>query len=302
MTVLTFDRTVDAVSHTLTANWGSGASITVSYPSGRSVADYGTGGDHRIFTQQVNGLYSRNGDFTISFGASNITITNASGQTVTDGQVLNIELDRAGRDVSDDAAASAAMAEMRVFKVYLGAPAAADADGAVASQAATAAGGLATGINGALAAGGVATFDVPRNVVAAWTGTSVLTVTGTDQYGAVVVESSASGTSLAGKKAFKTVTGVSVSADVTGLTIGTGDVLGLPVFVDSTADLLAEYQDGVAPSAGTLVAGVKTTPTATTGDVRGTYDPNAACDGARVFELLLAVKAGGYKGATQYSG
>jgi len=37
-----------------------------------------------------------------------------------------------------------------------------------------------------------------RNVVAAWTGTAVMTVTGLDMYGNVVVEASASGTSLTG--------------------------------------------------------------------------------------------------------
>ena len=48
---------------------------------------------------------------------------------------------------------------------------------------------------------------------------------------------------------------------------------------------------GAAPTAGTIVAGVTTAggSTATTGDVRGTYDPNAACDGSKVFELILAL-------------
>src|SRR3982751_2265214 len=74
-------------------------------------------------------------------------------------------------------------------------------------------------INGARATSGVATFDVPRNIVAAWTTTSVLTFTGTDAYGATIVENSASGASHTGKKAFKTITSVSSTASITGATI-----------------------------------------------------------------------------------
>src|SRR3546814_1050600 len=74
-----------------------------------------------------------------------------------------------------------------ICAVNLGAPLTADADGVCASQAITAAAGGT--INGAFATGGVATFDVPRNVVAAWTTAAVLTVTGTDAYGNALVES-----------------------------------------------------------------------------------------------------------------
>jgi hypothetical protein len=171
-------------------------------------------------------------------------------------------------------------------------PAAPDADGAVETQAATLVGGLATGINGALASGGVATFDVPRNVVAAWTGTAVITVTGTDVYGRRQVESSGSGTSLAGKKAFKTVTGIAVSADVTGLTVGTGNVLGLPVRVTDAGYLLrVGWDNALADNAGTFVAADATAVTATTGDTRGTFVPGSAPNGTR--RLIVAIAPNG---------
>lgn len=57
-------------------------------------------------------------------------------------------------------------------RVLIGAPDAADADGVAASQSVGA--GASFTVNGALASGGVATFDVPRNVVAAWTDTAVV--------------------------------------------------------------------------------------------------------------------------------
>lgn len=176
-----------------------------------------------------------------------------------------------------------------LFWHNFGAPLTADPNGVIETQDLTALGVFSgTGIAGALAAGGVATFDVPRNVVAAWTGTAVLTVTGTDEYGSVLVQSSASGTSLTGTKAFKTVTGVATSADITGLTVGTGDVLGLPYRVDANALLAARANNAI--DAGTFVPAVTTDPaTATTGDVRGTFDPAVALNGSNTVAVLIKI-------------
>lgn len=274
---------------------------TFSYPTGTGPDSFAPAGNHKITGADVTELLSNMGHITLTFGGSNITVLNNTERTFRAGATYVLDLDLAGYDDEEDPIPVATAFEMSAVRINLGAPAAADADGAVASQACTAASGLATGINGALASGGVATFDKPRNVVAAWTGTSVLTVTGTDEYGNTVVESSASGTSLAGKKAFKTVTGVAVSADVTGLTIGTGDVLGLPIFLEAPI-ALGEIEDGAKATAGTIVAGVTTAATATTGDVRGTYDPNSACNGSKTFELDVLVRAKSFKGVAQYAG
>jgi hypothetical protein len=170
----------------------------------------------------------------------------------------------------------------------------------VAAQAATAAGGLAAGINGAQAANGAVTLLTARNIVAAWTGAAVLTVTGEDEFGQPMRESSAAGTSFTGKKAFKKVTGLAVSANVTGLTVGTGNVLGLPFFLSATHFVRQELQDDATASAGTVVAGDDADATATTGDVRGTYTPNAAPDGAKRFELVIVSRSGSFKGKKQF--
>ena len=292
----------DTVTHTLAGDWGTGASITVNYPSGKTGADYAGSDKHKIISRSIATLEGN--DVIFTFGPTNISIKHNSGRgTYAAGEIITIELHRPATDVGRPEPRSAMMSEVRTFKIEFGTPATADADGAVASQAATSANGLATGINGALAADGVATFDVPRNVVAAWTGTAVLTVTGTDEYGNVVVESSGSGTSLTGKKAFKTVTGISVSANVTGLTVGTGVLLGLPMFLESAADVLVHYQDNaVAGTAGTVVAGVRTAATATTGDVRGTLSPNAAPNGSLKYSLLVASKGAADIGVPQFAG
>jgi len=135
-------------------------------------------------------------------------------------------------------------------------------------------------INGTLASGGVATMDVPRNIIAAWTGTAIVTITGTDYYGQTQTWVSASGTSTASTKAFATVTSITVSANVTGFTCGTGNVLGLPFRINN-GDFLAPMV-GDAADAGTFTPPDLTLPaTSTTGDVRGTYTPNTALNGVK---------------------
>jgi hypothetical protein len=295
----------DTVSFTLASALAAAGTVTVGYPTGRSKGNYSLSTVRHKLIVRGGTTYEAPEDFTLTFNAnaSNITLTWGAGKpTLAAGTFLALQMERQGQDDGrpNDPANVAKMSDSRLWTVDLGSPNVADADGVCASQAGTAATEMT--IDGALASGGVATFDVPRNVVAAWTGTAVLTVTGTDEYGETVVESSASGTSLAGKKAFKTVTSVIPSANITAATVGTGDVFGLPVFLPSTALIVKELQDGAAATAGTAVAGVTSKATATTGDVRGTYDPNAAADGDKGFKLVVALADPTFKGVDQYAG
>lgn len=50
------------------------------------------------------------------------------------------------------------------------------------------------------------------------------------------------------------------------------------------------------------MAGVGDEATATTGDVRGTYDPSDACDGDDGYMLLVALPNPADKGVAQYGG
>ena len=296
------------VTKTLGAAVGAGGSFTVAYPAGRTAEDYLGATDHMITSQSYRTLFAKTGDFTITPGPSTISVVLNTGLAMAVGSVLYISLDRAETAAAPESVTLANPAKMTLMmpvKITLGAPATADADGFVESQNLTSAGVFsvsATAAAALLAAALDGVCDVPRNVVAAWTGTAVLTVTGTDEYGDVLVESSASGVALTGKKAFKTVTNISVSANVTALTVGTGVVLGLPVFLADAADVTKEILDGVAATAGTIAAAVLTTPSATTGDVRGTYNPNSAPNGTRVFELSALVRDPSYTGAAQYAG
>lgn len=294
---------------TLAADVADAGTFTVNYPSGYTAGDFSAAVGHYIM---MNGTKLRQpADIGLSFGTSSVTVTNRTGGTLPSGASVIFEFRLAGGVASislDGGSTVDYLADnvtgMEVVTINLGSPITADADGVCASQSGTEA--TAMTLNGALLANSVMVFDVPRNVVATWTGTAVLTIVGKDVYGRTMVESSASGTSLAGVKAFKEITSVTPSANITSATVGTGDVLGLPFpLVNGAADILKETLDNAAATAGTTVAALakNTESTATTADVFGTYDPNSACDGARAFRLVVVRDAAGrWMGNPQYAG
>ena len=69
-----------------------------------------------------------------------------------------------------------------------------------------------------------------------------------------------------------------------------------------TGYVIRELLNGAPATAGTVVAAVDTAATATTGDVRGTYDPNAAADGDRVFQLFAFLPDPSDRGEAQFAG
>lgn len=174
---------------------------------------------------------------------------------------------------------------------YVVVPAALSANAISTSQAVAAAGNLT--ITGALASAGVATLDVPRAVSVtssnAGDTTQTATVTGFDVYGQPMTETIAfnGAATISGKKAFKKVTRIAISAALTGnATAGTTDVIGLP-YRATSRDYVLTAQNGAFVTTGTFVGAVTSTATATTGDVRGTYTPPAANDGSKVLNIVI---------------
>lgn len=245
----------DIVNFALAAAVADNGTLTIGYPTGRSQHNYvSSTGKHKLFVG--NNKYSAPADFTLTFNAnaSNITLTNKSGQSWPISSICAVEMERQGAGgVAVPTISQAILDNGRVIPgmpvlVDLGSPNVTDADGYFVSQDLTSAGvaSVSVTVTAAIAAAALAGIaDIPRNVVAAWTGTAVLTVTGKDEYGTVMKESSASSTSFTGKKAFKQITGIAVSANVTSLTVGTGVVLGLPVAIRNSAQILSETKNGV---------------------------------------------------------
>lgn len=148
-------------------------------------------------------------------------------------------------------------------------------------------------------------LDVPRAVaVTIGAGTITnrnVTVNGYDYYGQAMSEVIATGTTQSttvnGKKAFFQISSASVSGAV-GATIalGTTDILGIPVRVTDAAYIASVgWNNVLARDTGTFVAAVTTTATTTSGDVRGTYVPSEATNGAKrlVMGILLPALACG---------
>lgn len=178
-----------------------------------------------------------------------------------------------------------------------GAVAAATATGVCVAATATAVGANTLSATGSLVSGGVATFDVPRNVVVTATSNVISIanlVTGTDQYGAPQTETITvtGGTAVEGKKGFKTVTSVvaTATAAVTGpINVGTANVIALPFHLNNKGSFLGYKLDG-AETTTTLVAGFTATgvSTSTTADVTGTFTATAA-DGSKYVTVMMLV-------------
>lgn len=295
---------------TLATALATSGTVTVGYPSGFQKGHFSGGIGHKLIAG--GNTYSAPGDFELTFNAnaSSITLTWRASVTLAAGTACRLQLERRGKYPLETKPVFGASIEKSVMRapvvaIDLGSPDALVTNGIAQAQSASGAHTLT--LNGSLVASGVAVLDVPRNVIVDSGGadTAVLTVTGTDVYGNTVVEAiTLNGTTaVSGKKAFKTVTSVTSSATISnGAFVGTGDVLGLPVYLPGTGYVLREMEDGVTATAGTLVAGVQTKPTATTGDVRGTYDPNSACNGDKGFVLIAALPDADHAGYAQYAG
>lgn len=189
---------------------------------------------------------------------------------------------REGRNFANNGTATEPGVRLSPVNVYNVVPAALVTNGICAQQTITGAANAV--INGSLASGGVATLDVPRNVIidAAGAATAVLTIFGTDAYGIPMSEAiTLNGTTaVSGKKAFKTITRIASSATATDIFVGTGDIFGLPIRANTRNYVLTAW-NGAFVTTGTFAGADATAATTTTGDVRGTYAVPDAADAVK---------------------
>lgn len=290
-------KTIQGVLATAVADGGT---VAVSYPTGYTRGNFIPGVDHRMVVNQVE-LKSPN-KITLSFGASAVTVTNKTGATWPAGSPYVLQLESPaenGQLAKDGQTRLRNVTPIPVRYLDLGSP--------VATSATALRAAAVLGASAALVLLSYA-LDVPRNLIITSAGDATgvtFVVAGKDAYGNAMSETitGANAGVAAGKKAFSTITSITNSgALASNISIGYGNVLGLPAFLPNAVHILKELQDGAAATAGTTVAGDQTYPSATTGDVRGTYVPNSAPDGTKAYGLLVALPDPGYLGADQFAG
>lgn len=243
----------DIVNFSLASALANAGTVTVGYPAGRSKGNYSlTNGNHKL--QVGQNVYTSPKHFKLTFNAnaSSITLTNVAMGTLAASSMCSLQIDRQGRDgdiarVMPPVAVADQVIRAFPYILDLGSPFILNTAGICASQSVTAAASFllnGTGTDVTANADGSVTLGTARNITAAWTTTSILTITGKDVHGNVMVEKSASGASHTGKKAFKTITSISSSASITSATVGYGDVLGLPVALEGSAQIMEIWKDG----------------------------------------------------------
>ena len=121
------------------------------------------------------------------------------------------------------------------------------------------------------------------------------TVSGYDLYGYAMTETitGANAGVASGAKAFKFITGITHTGSVaTTLTVGTGDVFGFPVRVDTIGYVSMAYNASLVTANTGFTAAVTTSPaTSTTGDVRGTYALQSASDASKRLQVFITPSA-----------
>lgn len=140
-----------------------------------------------------------------------------------------------------------------------------------------------------------------RSIRITSTDAGALTVVGKDYLGQIMTEDiTCTAGTVSGSKAFKFVTELRSAADLAGdLTVSTGAEYGLPF---CAVEIVREIVDGVASSEGTITVPDTDAPTASTGDVRGTFNPNNAGDGAKDIAMTYVTTSqlsGGLYGQVQ---
>lgn len=259
-------------------------------------------GDPLVVGQYVDGTGVTNGTYITSFGTGTggVGTYNVSASQTASSTTIYANGNALLSDPSSMDLGVGPLGRIYVFDVI---PQAASTSNIAATQTPTVAGNLTltagAGVQSVVRNDGVSVLqlDCPRAVaVSLVTGGTAraYTITGYDYYGQAMSEviTSVAAATTNGKKAFYQIVSISgAGGSVTAVTVGTTQLIGLPVRVIDGGYLARIGYNGVAAiDAGTFAAAATVTATTTTGDVRGTYSPSSAPDGIKrlVIGILLA--------------
>jgi hypothetical protein len=298
-----------AVTYMGTGNANASASFTGSIATTTLTVTAMLSGDSLVVGQYVDGSGVTNGTYITAFGTGTGrtgTYTVSTSQTASSTTMIA----NGNALLGDPAPMDLGVGPLGRIYVWDTVPQALVANNIAATQTPAAAGAVTltagTSVKSVVTLNGtVLQLDVPRAVsVTTGAGTPTarnFTVSGYDYYGQamseVIASSAVASTAVNGKKAFYQISGITVSGGtVVAITIGTTDILGIPVRVTDAGYIArAGYNNTLAADAGTFAAAATATATTTTGDVRGTYVPSAATDGIKrlVMGILLPAIAVG---------
>jgi hypothetical protein len=133
-------------------------------------------------------------------------------------------------------------------------------------------------------------------VTAAGANTATYTIAGYDIYGQAMTETIAapSTSTVSSAKMFKSVvsvTNANATASTNGVTVGYGDIVGLPYRVTTGDYVYFNYNATVGLLAAITVADTTSPATATTGDVRGKINLASAADGTKRLVAFIGLPA-----------
>jgi hypothetical protein len=260
-------------------------------------------GDPIIVGQFVDGTGVTDGTYITGFGTGtggigtytvNISQAAASTTISLNGNALQDDPSTMDRGVGP-------LGRIYVFDVI---PQAAVTSNIAATQTPTGAGNLTltagTSVRRIVRADGtsVLQLDCPRAVSVSLVvgGTArAYTISGYDYYGQPMSEviTSVAAATTNGKKAFYQITSVSgAGASVTAVTVGTTQLIGLPVRVtDGSYICHVGWNSAFTLDTGTLDVAATVPATTTTGDVRGTFTPSSAPDGIKRLVIGIMLPA-----------
>jgi hypothetical protein len=276
----------------IVASGATGSTVGSAYDyndsSGPSVFAHGSAlGDNRYGTQgggditaAIPGWYATGNIYAIDAAPATLSATNiAAAQVPVAGTALTL----AGASTGITVLSSA-------FSLFGGA-------GVVPSGSLVMDGNPAT-ISIAAQGGGVSVYD-PRTAIcrtlrftsAGNDSAATAAIVGYDFYGNIVHETVTltSGSIATSKKALKFVTSITPAGTLSGsnLSVGTSDIYGFPL-ASWEFQTMVIYWNATLISASTgYLAAVTTTPSATTGDVRGTYAVQSASDGSKKLQVFM---------------
>jgi hypothetical protein len=285
-----------------TGNTRTNATVTGSIATTVLTVTAVLSGDPLIVGQYIDGTGVTDGTYITAFG----TGTGGVGTyTVSTSQTASSTTISANGNalLSDPSAMDLGVGPLGRIYVFDVVPQAASTSNIAATQTPTGASNLTltagAGVRSVVRNDGVSVLqlDCPRAVaVSLVTGGTAraYTISGYDYYGQAMSEviTSVAAATTNGKKAFYQIVSIAgAGASTTAVTVGTTQLIGLPVRVIDGGYLChVGWNNAFALDTGTLAVAATATATTSTGDVRGTFSPSSAPDGIKrlVLGIMLA--------------